>query len=134
MKNKILLILRLLTALIFLQTLYFKFTASPESVFIFSTLGMEPYGRIGSGVAELIAAGLLLLPSTVIYGAIFSIGIISGAILSHLTILGIVVMDDGGLLFSLALLVFLFSSSILFLKKEELVQLVNQYILKKGVK
>jgi predicted membrane protein len=134
MKNKILLILRILTALIFLQTLYFKFTASPESVFIFSTLGMEPYGRIGSGVAELIAAGLLLLPSTVIYGAIFSIGIISGAILSHLTLLGIVVMDDGGLLFSLALLVFLFSSSILFLKKEELVQLVNQYILKKGVK
>ncbi len=134
MKNKILLILRILTALIFLQTLYFKFTASSESVFIFSTLGMEPYGRIGSGVAELIAAGLLLLPSKVIYGAVFSIGIISGAILSHLTLLGIVVMDDGGLLFALALLVFLFSSAILFLKKEELVQLVNQYIFKKGVK
>lgn len=131
MKNKILLILRILTALIFLQTLYFKFTASPESVFIFSTLGMEPYGRIGSGIAELIAAGLLLLPSTVIYGAVFSIGIISGAILSHLTILGIVVADDGGLLFILAVLVFLSSLGILFLKKEELAQLVNQYIFKK---
>ncbi len=131
MKNKILLILRILTALIFLQTLYFKFTASPESVFIFSTLGMEPYGRIGSGIAELIAAGLLLLPSTVIYGAVFSIGIISGAILSHLTILGIVVADDGGLLFILAVIVFLSSLGILFLKKEELAQLVNQYIFKK---
>ncbi len=134
MKNKILLTLRILTALIFLQTLYFKFTADPESVFIFSTLGMEPYGRIGSGIAELITAGLLLLPSTVLYGAIFSIGIISGAILSHLTVLGIVVSDDGGLLFGLAVLILVFSLGILFLKKEELVQLINQSILKKGVK
>ena len=132
--KKIILVLRFIVALILLQTLYFKFTASPESVFIFSTLGMEPYGRILSGIGELIASILLLIPSTVIFGAILSIGIISGAILSHLTLLGIVVMDDGGLLFILALIVFFFSFIILILKKEEVRQLLNQYIFKKGVK
>lgn len=134
MKNKLILLLRIITALILLQTLFFKFTASPESVFIFSTLGLEPYGRIGSGIAELIASILILLPSTMIWGAILSIGIISGAILSHLTILGIVVMNDNGLLFSLALIVFFSSLAILILKKEELIMLLDKFIFNKGVK
>lgn len=134
MKNRMLLLLRIIISLILLQTLYFKFTASPESVYIFSTLGMEPYGRILSGVGELIASVLLLIPSTVILGAILALGIISGALVSHLTLLGIVVMDDSGLLFALALIVFLLSIGILILKKEELKELLNQYIFKKGVK
>lgn len=133
MKDITLLILRIIISLILLQTLYFKFTASPESVFIFSTLGLEPYGRILSGVGELVASILLLIPSTVILGAALSLGIISGALLSHLTLLGIVVMDDGGLLFILALVVFFLSIGILILRKEELKELLNQYI-KKGVK
>ncbi|MBP9886521.1 MAG: DoxX family protein [Leptospiraceae bacterium] len=133
MKDITLLILRIIISLILLQTLYFKFTASPESVFIFSTLGLEPYGRILSGVGELVASILLLIPSTVILGAALSLGIISGALVSHLTLLGIVVMDDGGLLFILALVVFFLSIGILILKKEELKELLNQYI-KKGVK
>ena len=91
--------LRLVAAVIMLQTLYFKFTASPESVYIFSTLGMEPWGRIGTGVMELVASLLILLPRTVVLGAILSMGIMGGAILSHLLILGISVQNDGGQLF-----------------------------------
>ena len=134
MKNIILLFLRLIVALILLQTLFFKFTASAESVYIFSTLGLEPYGRIGSVIGELIASILLLFPPTVIFGAILSIGIISGAIVSHLTLLGIVVLDDGGLLFMLALIVFFFSIAILILKKAEFIQLLNDVKLKIGLR
>lgn len=96
------LILRLVAAAILLQTLYFKFSAAPESVYIFSQLGLEPFGRIGTGIAELVAGILLLIPKTAFYGAVASFAIISGAIVSHLTVLGIVVQNDGGLLFTLA--------------------------------
>jgi hypothetical protein len=115
-------ILRGITAVILLQTLFFKFTAAKESVYIFSTLGLEPWGRIGTGVAELIAATLLLIPSTVAYGAIISLGVISGAIFSHLTKLGITLpaVDDHGELFSLAVTVFVCSAAILFLHRHEL--------------
>ena len=99
--------LRIIPAAIFLQTLYFKFSGAPESIYIFSTLGIEPAGRIGSGIAEGIAAVLLLIPRTTWLGAIFGLGIISGAILSHLTVLGIEVQNDGGLLFILAIVIFL---------------------------
>src|SRR5215204_3118673 len=95
--------LRLLAAAIMLQTLYFKFTAAEESVYIFSTLGIEPWGRIGTGIMELIAAVLILVPRTVVIGAILSIGIMAGAVFSHLFILGISVQHDGGQLFIYAL-------------------------------
>src|SRR5213594_585032 len=85
--------LQLVVAGVLLQTLFFKFTGAKESVYIFSTLGIEPWGRIGSGVAELIAAILLLIPATVPIGALFALAVISGAIVSHLTVLGIVVED-----------------------------------------
>lgn len=109
---KILLVLRLVVAAILLQTLYFKFTGAPESVYIFQTLGAEPWGRLSSGVAELVAAVLLLVPRTAVWGAVLSLGIISGAILSHLTLLGIEVQGDGGLLFGLAVAVFVGSAAI----------------------
>ena len=84
--------LRAIAAVILLQTLFFKFTGARESVYIFSTLGMEPWGRIGSGVAELIASILLLIPSTAAFGALMSLGVISGAIFFHLfTPLGVAV-------------------------------------------
>ena len=95
--------LQLLVAVILLQTLFFKFTAAEESVYIFTKVGAEPWGRIGSGVFELAAAIMLLTPALVTYGAILTVGLMSGAILSHLTILGIEVKGDGGLLFGLAL-------------------------------
>lgn len=106
-------ILRIVAAIIMLQTLYFKFTAAEESVYIFSTLHIEPWGRIGTGVMELVASVLILLPPTVIIGAILAIGIMAGAVVSHLFILGISVQNDGGLLFIYALIV-LISSIILF--------------------
>ena len=98
-------LLRLVVAAILLQTLFFKFTGAPESVFIFTTLGAEPYGRIGSGIAELIAAAMILATPTVALGALLSAGLMGGAIMSHLTVLGIEIMGDGGLLFALAIIV-----------------------------
>jgi len=101
-------IARIVVAVILLQTLTFKFTAAPESVYIFETVGMEPWGRIGSGIAELIAGVLLLIPGRrfAAAGAGMSLGVISGAIFFHLTKLGIVVKDDGGQLFIMAVIVF----------------------------
>ena len=105
-------VLRILAAIILLQTLFFKFSAAEESVYIFSTLGMEPWGRIGTGVVELIASILLLVPRTTVVGALLGLGVMSGALFFHLTRLGIVVMGDHGQLFIYALLVF-FSCAIL---------------------
>ncbi|MFM9984728.1 MAG: DoxX family protein [Flavobacteriales bacterium] len=115
--------LRLLAAAILVQTLYFKFTGSPESVYIFSTLGIEPVGRIGSGIAELVAAILLLIPRFNVYGALLASGTMMGAILSHLTILGVEVMNDGGLLFALALIVLICSGLLLLHYKKEVMRL-----------
>jgi putative oxidoreductase len=113
-------VLQLLVAGILLQTLYFKFTGAPESVYIFSTLGAEPWGRIGSGVVELIAAILLLVPTTTTVGAALAMGVMVGAIFSHLTVLGIEVRGDGGLLFALALVVFAASAVVLLLRRGEI--------------
>lgn len=96
---------RILAAIILLQTLFFKFTASPESVYIFSKVGMEPWGRILVGVLELITGILLMIPRTAWLGAILGFGLMAGAVGMHLTLLGIEVMDDGGYLFFLALTV-----------------------------
>ena len=113
-------LLQVVAAGILLQTLFFKFTGASESVYIFSTLGAEPWGRIGSGIVELIASILLLVPATTTIGAALALGVISGAIVSHLTILGIEVQGDGGLLFILALIVFVASAAILVLRRAEI--------------
>ena len=111
---------QLVAAAILLQTLFFKFTAAPESVYIFTKLGMEPWGRLGSGLVELAACVLLLVPRTAALGALGSLAVISGAIASHLTRLGIAVQNDGGLLFALALVVFACSAVVLWLRRDEL--------------
>ena len=98
--------LRIIPALILLQTLYFKFSAAPESVYIFETMGLEPYGRIGLGIVELITGILLLIPRTTWMGAVLGTGIMAGAIFSHLTVLGINVQGDGGALFAMAVITF----------------------------
>jgi hypothetical protein len=104
------LLLRLVAAAILLQTLFFKFTGAEESVYIFQTLGAEPWGRIGSGLVELAASILLLVPATAAVGGTLGVLLMSGAILSHLTTLGIDVKGDGGLLFALAIVVWLASA------------------------
>lgn len=120
MKITISLVLRLVVAAILLQTLFFKFTAAPESVYIFQTLGAEPWGRIASGVAELIVAALLLWPRTVGLGAVGALGVISGAIAAHLTRLGIEVQGDGGTLFFLALAVFVGSAVLAWMHRRQI--------------
>jgi len=124
--------LQFVSAAILFQTLFFKFTAADESVYIFKTLGMEPWGRIGSGVAELVACVLLLVPRTVPLGALIALGVISGAILSHLTKLGIVVEDDGGLLFALALTVFASCATILIIRRRQLLALARAVVPARG--
>lgn len=96
---------RVLAAIIMLQTLYFKFTASPESVYIFTAVGMEPWGRIGVGVMELIASSLILITATAWWGAGLALGLMAGAIGMHLILLGIDVQNDGGQLFFYAVIV-----------------------------
>lgn len=102
------------------QTLFFKFTGAPESVYIFSTLGAEPWGRIGSGVLELVAVALLLYPKTPALGAVLAIGLMLGAIGAHLTRLGIEVQGDGGTLFALAITVLLASLVVLIIRRRDL--------------
>lgn len=111
---------QIVAAVILGQTLFFKFTGAPESVYIFSTLGAEPWGRIGSGILELVAVGLLLYPRTPAIGAALAIGLMGGAIGAHLTKLGIEVQGDKGTLFGLAVTVAATSLIVLALRRREL--------------
>lgn len=114
---------RIIVAIILLQTLFFKFTGAEESRYIFTTLmgpEYEAVGRIGSGVVELVAAILLLIPNKAWLGGFIALGTISGAIFSHLTMLGIEVKGDGGLLFGLAVTVFVLSAVVLLIHRREL--------------
>ena len=114
--------LRLIAAVILVQTLFFKFSAAKESVYIFSTLGMEPWGRIGSGIFELVASILLFIPSTVTIGAAMAFAATGSAILFHLTRLGVALtaVGDHGELFALAILVTVCASTLLLMHRGEL--------------
>jgi len=112
-------ILRIVAAVILVQTLYFKFTGHPESVELFTKLGVEPWGRIGTGIIELITGILLLVPATAFIGAFLGIGLMVGAIVSHLTVIGIESKGDEGQLFYMAVLVLLCCLVITFLHKEQ---------------
>jgi hypothetical protein len=113
-------ICRVGAAIILLQTLFFKFTGAEESVYIFTKVGLEPWGRYGTGVVELIAAVLLFTSCYAWLGGLLALGLIGGAIASHLTVLGIVVHNDGGLLFGLALAVFLASALVVFIHRRQI--------------
>ncbi|MBC7775205.1 MAG: DoxX family protein [Phycisphaerae bacterium] len=122
--------LRLIAAAILSQTLFFKFSGAEESVWIFQQLGAEPWGRLGSGVAELVCAALLLIPRTAWLGALGGLGVMSGALVSHLFILGIEVKGDGGLLFILALVVFVCCAVTLWLRRGEMSAFVSKILRK----
>ncbi len=119
MKNKLPLLLRIVVAIILIQTLRFKFTAHPDSVYIFTKVGLEPYGRIITGITELIAGILLFVPKAIWVGATLTLGIIGGAIMMHLTRLGLEVNNDGGVLFITAVITFILSAIILWTKRRE---------------
>ena len=118
-------VLRLIAAVIMLQTLYLKFTAAEESVYIFTQLGLEPFGRIGLGVMELIASILILYPRTTVYGAVLATGLMAGALFSHITKLGIEVQGDGGQLFVYALLVLISSLVLIIIYRQQLYSLLR---------
>lgn len=118
-------IVKLIAVVILVQTLYFKFTGAEESVYIFTTLGIEPFGRIGSGVVELIASILILIPWTTLLGALLGLGTMLGAIFSHLFILGIEVKNDGGTLFILAIITFLCCLLLIYNQKHKFLDLLK---------
>jgi uncharacterized membrane protein YphA (DoxX/SURF4 family) len=117
-------VFRLIAAFILLQTLYFKFTAQPESVQLFKALGMEPWGRIGTGVAELIAAILILIPRTTLPGAFTGLGLMSGAIFFHLTKLGIN-FDGDVVLFIYAVITFVCCLGLVIICRRNIPQLLK---------
>jgi uncharacterized membrane protein YphA (DoxX/SURF4 family) len=117
-------------AIILLQTLWFKFTGAEESIYIFSKLGAEPYGRIGSGIVELIAGVLLLTPAINWLGALIGLGTMAGAILSHLTVLGVDILGDGGQLFSYAIITFVCCAIVLLLNWKRALPLLNKFGIK----
>ena len=127
-KNVISWLLRITASIILLQTLYFKFTGHRESIDLFTKLGVEPWGRIGTGIIEFIACLLLLFPSTIFMGALLTIGLMFGAIVSHLTVLGIESKGDGGQLFILAIIVLLCSFILLVLHKKQGITLFRKFI------
>ena len=111
---------QLTVAVILAQTLFFKFSGAEESVYIFSTIHAEPWGRIGSGLVELLASACLLFPATAPVGAALALGSMAGAILTHLTVLGIEVKGDGGLLFALALTALAGSIVVLVIRRSQI--------------
>ncbi|MDV6237685.1 DoxX family protein [Leptospira ellisii] len=129
-KERLLRILSVVVALIFLQTLFFKFTGASESVAIFTELGMEPWGRIGSGVAELIVSVLVLIPKRRWIGAVFGLGLMIGAVGAHLFVIGIEREGDGGLLFFLAVLCAVICSVLVWADREKLTQVLRTFATK----
>lgn len=115
----------LVAAMLFLQSVYFKFIAAPGSIFIFTEIGIEPYGRIIIGVLELAVALLLILRKTSLLGAILGLGFILGAIFTHLFILGINVQNDGGLLFGMAIVVLISVIVTISLQSKKLSEIVK---------
>ena len=126
MKNPIFTwIVKLIAVIILVQTLYFKFTGAEESVYIFTKLGIEPFGRIGSGIVELIASILILIPRTTLLGALLGAGTMLGAVFSHLFVLGIDVKNDGGELFILAIITLLCCIILIFSNKRKIPDLLR---------
>ena len=118
-------LLRIVVAVILVQTLYFKFTGAAESIYIFKTLGVEPYGRIGSGIAELGTSILILIPRTTLLGALLGLAVMIAAIMSHVFVLGIEVQNDGGTLFMLALITFLCCSILVYQNRNKMTDLLK---------
>ena len=116
-------LLRIVAAIILLQTLFFKFTGAEESVYIFTALGIEPWGRFVTGSFELIASILILYPLSTGMGALLGMCLMLGAIFSHITVLGLVVKDDGGQLFIYACIVLFCCSVLVFQNRENLITL-----------
>ncbi len=124
-------LLKIILSIIIGQTLFFKFSGAAESIYIFTQLGVEPWGRIGLGIIELIAILLLWFPHTLKYGIVLVFGLMLGAMASHLFLLGIVVLNDGGKLFILAVVSFLAALLLAYYKREEFKLLISNFVVKR---
>ena len=124
-KSAFIWVVKIIAVVILVQTLFFKFTGASESVFIFTKLGVEPFGRIGSGVVELIASILILIPRTTLIGALLGFGTMLGAIVSHIFVLGIIVQNDGGELFVLAIITLVCCLLIIYQQKHKISDLIH---------
>ncbi|MFD0998344.1 DoxX family membrane protein [Ohtaekwangia kribbensis] len=118
---------RIIAAAIMAQTLYFKFTGAEESVYIFSTVGMEPVGRIAVGILELVASVLLIINATAWLGALLGAGLMAGALGMHATLLGIEVKGDGGYLFCLALIVLICCCWVIFFNRQKINTILSRF-------
>lgn len=122
--------LRILAAIILFQSLIFKFGAHPDSVMLFTTLGVEPFGRISLGIIELIVAILILTPKTTLLGAILGVFIMIGALGAHIFQIGIIFNNDGGKLFGLALVCFLACVGQVIILKNQLISYIkSRYVI-----
>lgn len=132
-------VLAVYIAFVFIQSLFFKFTNAPETVHIFTTIGMwlgielfSNYGAYVVGAVELVASILLFVPRTQVVGAALALGVMTGAIFFHLVSpLGVVVGNaemgveaDGGLLFGMACGVWVAGAIILWLRRDRVVELL----------
>ena len=113
-------IAQITAAVILGQSLFFKLTGAPEAVQLFTALGVEPWGRLTVGAVELVTVVLLLVPRTSAFGAIVALGLMIGAIGSHLTVLGIDLQGDGGALFAMAWIVLAASLTVAILRRREI--------------
>ncbi|MFY7672439.1 DoxX family membrane protein [Tenacibaculum sp. MEBiC06402] len=122
MKTRLPLILKIIAAVIMLQTLFFKFTGAQESIDLFTKVAgeNEQLMRIGTGVLELIASILLFIPRRVWLGAALTVGLMGGAIFSHLTKIGITHNNDGGTLFMMAVITLISGGILLFFNKKDI--------------
>lgn len=111
---------RAIAATIMIETLFFKFTGAEESIYIFSKMGLESWWRYGQGIWELIASMLLLRWRLGWAGGLLTMGALGAAIVSHLTVLGVVVQGDHGLLFAMALTTFACGTVVTFLHRHEI--------------
>ncbi len=126
-------LVKFLITIIVGQTLFFKFSGAVESIYIFSVLGVEPWGRLALGVLELLSLVFLWIPKTTLYALILILGMMSGAIASHLFILGIEIMGDKGELFILGVVTWLCTAVLLFIKREEIKLLSMKFVTRKHV-
>lgn len=122
MKKYFPLFLKIIAAIIMLQTLFFKFTGAQESIDLFTKLAgeNEPYLRIGTGLLELIASILLFTPKKTWLGAGLTIALMGGAIFGHLTKLGIEHNNDNGALLTSALITLIAGAILLFINKKDI--------------
>ncbi len=119
MKTLGLWVLRILAAAILLPVGYQKLMGDEMSIMLFDTLGMEPHGRVIIGVVEIIAALLLLSPLAA-SGALLAVGVMLGAIIAHVTVLGVEVGGDGGRLLVMLSIVFASTTTVLVALRREL--------------